>query len=116
MVWSLRLGQPLPRPARRCSEQRRREYQLHRDGAFFAASTISFATSAGRDSIATWLVGSSVVFAFIVLANFRSRSGGIIRSLAATTYQDGFVFHATLGSFAPKSAPFVGPCGAARSV
>src|SRR5439155_21658250 len=41
--------------------------------------TISFATSAGRDSIGTWLVGSSMVFAFIVLANFRSRSGGIIR-------------------------------------
>src|SRR5258707_15860959 len=115
MVWSLRLGQPLPRPARRCSEQRRREYQLHRDGAFFAASTISFATSAGRDSIATWLVGGSVVFAFIVLANFRSISGGMIRSLAATTYHVGFGFHAACVSFAPKSPPFVGPCSAASS-
>src|SRR5258706_12631169 len=76
---------------------------------------ISFATSAGRDSIGTWLVGSSMVFAFIVLANFRSRSGGIIRSLAATTYQDGFVFHAALVSFAPKAAPLVGPALPARS-
>ena len=66
---------------------------------------ISFATSAGRDSIGTWLVGSSMVFAFIVPANFRSRSGGIIRSLAATAYQVGFVFHAALVSFAPKAAP-----------
>src|SRR5437016_2741900 len=46
-----------------------------------------------------------MVFAFIVLANFRSRSGGIIRSLAATAYQVGFVFHAAWVSFAPKAAP-----------
>src|SRR5260221_12159430 len=76
---------------------------------------ITFATSAGCESIGTWLEGSVMVFAFIAFANFRSRSGGIILSLAATTYHVGFVFHAALVSFAPKAAPLVGPWIAART-
>src|SRR5258706_3104323 len=75
---------------------------------------ITFATSAGCESIGTWLEGSVMVFAFIAFANFRSRSGGIIRSLEATTYHVGLVFHAALVSFAPRAAPLVGPCVAAR--
>ena len=53
---------------------------------------MSFATSLGCDSIGTWLDGSVTVFALIIAANLRSRSGWIIRSLLATMYHVGFVF------------------------
>jgi hypothetical protein len=42
-----------------------------------AALLISATTSSGWETIATWLVGTSVVVAFIRLANRRSASGGI---------------------------------------
>src|SRR5262249_33816722 len=84
--------------------------------AVLAASMISFATSAGFTSIATWLVGTVMVFALIVLANLRSRSGLIIASLAATTYQEGLVFHEALLTLAPNTALFVCPCVAAMSL
>src|SRR5262245_34207039 len=76
---------------------------------------ISFATADGCDSIATWLDGSVIVFAFIALANLRSRSGWIIRSFAATTYHVGLPFQAASETFAAKTAPLVAPCVAATS-
>ena len=54
------------------------------------------ATSFGFESIATWLVSSSVVVAFMRLAKKRSASGAIAPSCFDTMYHDGFVFHATL--------------------
>jgi hypothetical protein len=42
-----------------------------------AALLISVTTSSGWDTIATWFVGTSVVVAFIRLANRRSASAGI---------------------------------------
>src|SRR5438094_9402154 len=33
-----------------------------------------------------------------------------MRSLAATTYQVGFIFHAALATLAPNTAPLVAPC------
>src|SRR5690349_10478573 len=78
--------------------------------AVLAASMISFANSFGCESIGTWLEGSVSVFAFIVLAKLRSRSGWIMRSLLATTYQVGFVFHAALAVLAPKTLLLVAPC------
>ena len=58
------------------------------------AAMITAATSAGRDSCGTWLVGSVVVVAPIFLARARSRSGEMMRSLALTMYLDGRVLHA----------------------
>src|SRR6266478_9453915 len=78
------------------------------------ASMISFATCWACESMGTWLEGTVMVFAFIVFANWRSRSGAIIRSLAATTYQVGFVFQAAFVTLAPSAAPLVGPWVAAR--
>src|SRR5258706_12541037 len=83
-------------------------------GAARAASMITCATSAGFESIGTWLVGSATVFfAFIAFANFLSRPGGVMRSLVATMYQLGFVFQAAFVSFAPRAAPLLGPWAAA---
>jgi len=56
-------------------------------GTPLAASMIRRATSFACDSMGTWLDATVIVFAPIVFANCRSRSGWIIRSLAATTYQ-----------------------------
>src|SRR5882672_7529940 len=84
-------------------------------GAVFAASMITFATTSGCESIATWLDAMVVVFALMSLANFRSRSGLIMRSLLATMYQLGRVFHATLVTLAPKTVLLVVPCVAATS-
>jgi len=55
-----------------------------------AACSMRAATGAGCDSMATWLDGSVMVSAWIALAMKRSASGGIMRSFAATMYQDGF--------------------------
>ena len=52
------------------------------------------ATSAGWETIATWLDGISTVVAPIRAANCRSASGGIASSFCATRYQDGSDFHA----------------------
>src|SRR5690242_10194894 len=74
-----------------------------------AAARITAATSFGRDSMATWLVGSDVTLALIFFAIARSTSGWIIRSFSAT-YQDGFVFHAAFATFSSKDLPKMGPC------
>src|SRR6201993_3968627 len=55
---------------------------------------MSWATSPGWETIATWLDGISTVVAPMRLANRRSASGGIAWSSAATRYQDGRVFQA----------------------
>src|SRR5258708_21801717 len=62
--------------------------------AVFAASKITFATSAGCDSIATWLESTSYVFAPMRLAAKRCSSGCTVRSFLATMYQLGFDLHA----------------------
>jgi hypothetical protein len=73
------------------------------------------ATSFGFESIGTWLVSNSVVFAFMRFAKKRSSSGAIARSFVATMYHDGFVFHATLDTLVPKAEAIIGPCVAART-
>src|SRR5882762_5953491 len=75
-----------------------------------AAARITAATSFGRDSMGTWLVGSDVTLALIFFAIVRWTSGWIIRSFSATMYQDGFVFHAALVTFSSKALPKMGPC------
>src|SRR5262245_8802348 len=74
-----------------------------------AAAMISLATAAGCESIGTWLDGTLIVMAFILLANLRSRSGWIMRSFAATTYQVGFDFQAAVETLASNSALLVAP-------
>src|SRR5215470_3735151 len=61
---------------------------------WFAASSITFNTSLGCESITTWLDGNSVVFAFILFAIKRSKSGCIALSFFATTNQVGLFFQA----------------------
>src|SRR5580700_11602976 len=55
---------------------------------------MSWATSWGWETIATWLAGISVVVAPMRVANRRSASGGSAWSSAATRYQVGRVFQA----------------------
>src|SRR6266581_6827624 len=55
---------------------------------------MSCTTSCGWDTIATWLDGTSAVVAPIRAANWRSASGGMASSLAATRYQVGCDFQA----------------------
>src|SRR5262249_52816146 len=81
--------------------------------AFAAASMMTAATSLGFESIGTWLVSSSFVVALMRFAKKRSSSGSIARSLLATMYHDGFVFHATLDTLAPKAEVAIGVCVAA---
>src|SRR5258705_46429 len=83
--------------------------------AFAAASMMTAATSFGFESIGTWLVSSSFVVAFMRFAKKLSSSGAIARSFAATMYHDGFVFHATLDTFAPKAEVAIGVCVAAST-
>jgi hypothetical protein len=59
-----------------------------------AAAVISCVTSAGRETMATWLAGTSMVVAPMRLANSRSASGGMAWSWVATRYQDGSDFQA----------------------
>src|SRR5260370_12285834 len=54
-----------------------------------AAAKMTSATALGFDSIATWLDSTAVILALAALAMAISRSGGIIRSCLATTYQLG---------------------------
>src|SRR6266498_2617441 len=54
-----------------------------------AAVSMSFTTSSGCETIATWFVGTSTVVAPMRLANRRSASGGIAWSPSATRNQDG---------------------------
>jgi hypothetical protein len=49
-----------------------------------ADDSMSWATSSGWETIATWLDGTSTVVAPIRAANWRSASGGMAWSLVAT--------------------------------
>src|SRR6202171_2506306 len=73
------------------------------------------ATSAGFESIGTWLLVISVVVAFIRFAKKRSSSGAIALSSLDTMYHDGFVCHATVDTLVPKAAALIGPCVAAST-
>src|SRR5215467_3591965 len=55
-----------------------------------AAFRITSSTKSGWDSIGTWLLLVSKVFAPIRFATKRSKAGWIVRSLLATMYQLGF--------------------------
>ncbi len=72
-----------------------------------AASSITFATSLGWESMATWLEARTVVVAFICFAMLFSCSGAIIRSLLETTYHVALLCQAAALGFAPKIAPAV---------
>ena len=87
------LGMGRPRPSRSLLGR-------HGRRPLAAASSMTLATSAGCDNIATWLDGSTVAFALICFAMLFSCSGSIIRSLPDTTYQ--------------KMAPAVFGCAATR--
>ena len=68
------------------------------------------ATALGCESIATWLVFSSVVVAFMRFAKKRSSSGAITWSRAETMYHAGFDFHAAVETCAPNADAAIGPC------
>jgi len=59
-----------------------------------AAFRITSSTKSGWDSIGTWLLSVSKVFAPIRFATKRSKAGWMVRSLLATMYQLGFDFQA----------------------
>src|SRR5258708_38926234 len=77
-------------------------------GQVSAAVLMSWATSSGCETIATWLDGTSTVVAPMRLAKWRSASGGIAWSSVATRYQDGSDFQAgmpiTSANVEPASA------------
>lgn len=60
-----------------------------------AAAVISCVTSAGWETMATWLEGTSMVVAPMRLANARSASGGMAWSCVATRYQGRLLDQAT---------------------
>src|SRR5262245_52765244 len=64
----------------------------------------------GCDNMGTWPEFSSIVFAFISFALNLSRSGLITISCPATTYQDGFVFHAGFCTFSVPADAANGTC------
>src|SRR5690349_21308967 len=64
-----------------------------------AAFRITSSTKSGWDSIGTWLLSVSKVFAPIRFATKRSKAGWIVRSLLATMYQLGFDLQAVPSTF-----------------
>src|SRR5215471_10223233 len=64
-----------------------------------AAFRITSSTKLGWDSIGTWLLSVSKVFAPIRFATKRSKSGWMVRSLLATMYQLGFDLQAVPSTF-----------------
>src|SRR5690348_14871847 len=73
---------------------------------------MSWATSPGWETIATWLEGISTVVAPMRAANCRSASGGSASSPAATRYQDGRVFQAGTPITSVKADAASGCCTA----
>ena len=63
----------------------------------WAAVLMSCNTSSGRETMATWLVGTSTVVAPMRAANCRWASDGITWSPSATRNQDGSALHPRLG-------------------
>ena len=80
------------------------------------ACSIVRAIASGWLTIDTWLAETSVVFAWIVFAIARSRSGLIIRSFLLTTNQLGLTCHAAWVTFSPNASALIGPCVAAIAV
>src|ERR1700688_3700886 len=70
-----------------------------------AASLIKAATSFGRDSMGTWLVGRVRVFAFIFSALSFSCWGIIMRWFEAMTTQVGLLRQAGIEIVPPSAAP-----------
>src|SRR5215469_3706410 len=64
-----------------------------------AAFRITSSTKLGWDSIGTWLLSVSKVFAPIRFATKRSKAGWMVRSLLATMYQLGFDLQAVPSTF-----------------
>src|SRR5499426_591605 len=88
------------------------------DGAGFhysAALMISSATSFGKDSIATWLDGTSMAVALAAFTWSLSICGGMIASFVATTMKVGFSRHATWLTGAVRVRTWNGPCVAAMT-
>src|SRR6202041_2058219 len=77
---------------------------------FTAAFAMKSAISTGFASIARWLDVTVMDFALICLAMASSNCGEIIRSFLATTYHEGFDFHAAVVTLPPNAAPEVGCC------
>src|ERR1700744_92717 len=71
---------------------------------------MSRATSAGWETIATWLDGISTGVAPIRAADCRPAAGGRAWSSAATRYQDGSVFQAGTPITSPKADMASGCC------
>src|SRR5262247_3816951 len=68
-----------------------------------AAFRITSSTKWGWDSIGTWLLSVSKVFAPIRFATKRSKAGWIVRSLLATMYQLGFDLQAVRNGSRPRT-------------
>src|SRR6266571_8613866 len=77
-----------------------------------AAVVMSWVTSAGWETMATWLDGTSMVVAPMRLANSRSASGGMAWSWVATRYQDGSDFQAGTPITSVNVEPAKGCCTA----
>src|ERR1700748_1877698 len=73
---------------------------------------MSWATSPGWETIATWLDGISTVVAPMRAANCRSAAGGRAWSSVATRYQDGRAFQAGTPMTSPKADMARGCCTA----
>src|SRR5260370_3359607 len=77
-----------------------------------AAVVMSWATSAGWETMATWLDGTSMVVAPMRLANSRSASGGMAWAWVATRYQQGSDFQAGTPISSVNVEPARGCCTA----
>ena len=81
----------------------------------WAARSMKPATSAGCESITTWLEEIVIDFAFISCASASSSFGDMTRSWLAITNQDGLFLHAGVLIGAPNAAPAVGACVAIKT-
>jgi choline dehydrogenase-like flavoprotein len=82
---------------------------------YSAALMISSATSFGKDSIATWLDGTSIAVALAAFTWSLSICGGMIISFVATTMKVGFSRHAAWLTGAVRVLMWNGPCVAATT-
>src|SRR5215470_6422918 len=83
---------------------------------YSAALMISSATSFGKESIATWLDGTSIAVALAAFTWSLSICGGMIVSFVATTMKVGFSRHATWLIGAVRVLMWNGPWVAATTV
>src|SRR5262249_51453788 len=83
---------------------------------YSAALMISSATSFGKESIATWLDGTSIAVALAALTWSLSICGGMIASFVATIMKVGFSRHAAWLIGAVRVLMWNGPCVTATRV